>query len=212
MGTAVFQSELPDPTTVHGNIPDISVAKTHFTSALSRAWAEFTNKPLSTLIPSGQQQSCIPPKRRSHRLTYSMTGYCRTLRLALTATPSPRHVHITSRTLHLGARPFQTELHWYNACMRLDSMQIRVIRDLVRFNFGDEAQTRLFGSRVDEGAVGGDIDLLIELPEKPALAREIALISQLEQRLDCPVDVITTWPGQPTRPIVEIARLTGMPI
>ena len=42
----------------------ISVAKTHFTSAPSKAWGGFTSRPSSILIPSGLPPSCIPPRRR----------------------------------------------------------------------------------------------------------------------------------------------------
>lgn len=94
--------------------------------------------------------------------------------------------------------------------MRLSAAQVHTIRDLVRSGLGAQARTRLFGSRANAAATGGDIDLLIELPHKVALAKEIALVAQLEHQLGCPVDVITTWPGQRPRPIVEIARLTGI--
>jgi predicted nucleotidyltransferase len=96
--------------------------------------------------------------------------------------------------------------------MRLSDQQVQIIRALVREGLGSEARVCVFGSRVDETATGGDIDLLIELPEKAALAREIALAARLEQQLGRPVDVLTTWPGQRERPIVEIARLTGVPL
>ncbi|CAD85258.1 conserved hypothetical protein [Nitrosomonas europaea ATCC 19718] len=44
-----------------------------------KVWDEFTSKPSSTLIPSGQQRSCIPTKHQLHQLICSMTGYCRSL-------------------------------------------------------------------------------------------------------------------------------------
>lgn len=96
--------------------------------------------------------------------------------------------------------------------VRLSDQEIQIIRNLVREGFGGGARVRVFGSRTDETASGGDIDLLIELPEKVALAREIAVSAKLEQQLGQPVDVLTTWPGQRERPIVEIARLTGKPL
>lgn len=96
--------------------------------------------------------------------------------------------------------------------MRLSQSQARTIRSLVHSNLGDQAQLRLFGSRTNDKAIGGDIDLLIELPQKIALAKEIGLVAQLEHQLGCPVDVVTTWPGQRPRPIVEIARLTEIPL
>lgn len=96
--------------------------------------------------------------------------------------------------------------------MRLTEQQVQTIRELVRDGFGADARIRLFGSRTDEAAMGGDIDLLVELPEKAPLAREISVAAQLEHQLGQPVDVLVTWPGQRARPIVEIARLTGVPL
>lgn len=93
--------------------------------------------------------------------------------------------------------------------MRLTEQQIQTIHRVVREHLGVEAPITLFGSRVDETSSGGDVDLLIELPGKVPLKQEIGLAAQLEKRLGCPVDILTTWPGQPARPIVEIARLTG---
>jgi len=59
--------------------PGISVVRIPFTSVPSKVWDEFTSKPSSTLIPSGQQRSCIPTKHQLHQLICSMTGYCRSL-------------------------------------------------------------------------------------------------------------------------------------
>ena len=96
--------------------------------------------------------------------------------------------------------------------MRLSDHQIQIICHQIRHGFGVNARVHVFGSRTNESAIGGDIDLLVELPEKAALAQEIAVTAQLEHALGEPVDLITTWPGQPPRPIVEIARLTGVPL
>lgn len=96
--------------------------------------------------------------------------------------------------------------------MRLTRQQIQIIRNLVQEGYGGNARVRVFGSRTNNSAIGGDIDLLIELPEKSPLACEIALTARLEQQLGTEVDVLTTWPGQRHRPIVEIARLTGVPL
>lgn len=94
--------------------------------------------------------------------------------------------------------------------MRLSEQHIQTIRNMVHENYGADAAVRLFGSRVDDAALGGDIDLLIELSAKASLQQEIAFSARLEQQLGQPVDVLTTWPGQRSRPIVEIARLTGV--
>ena len=94
--------------------------------------------------------------------------------------------------------------------MRLTPEQIHAIKRHTRAVFGTDAIVRLFGSRTDDARSGGDVDLLIELPQKNALADEIRLIARLEGELDLPVDVVTAYPAQAHRPIVEIAKLTGV--
>lgn len=46
--------------------------------------------------------------------------------------------------------------------MRLTATEAAAIRDAVRRHFGETARTLLFGSRVDDGRRGGDIDILVE--------------------------------------------------
>lgn len=48
--------------------------------------------------------------------------------------------------------------------MRLTTQQAETIRRVVREEAGDEAVVRLFGSRLDDGARGGDIDLMLQVP------------------------------------------------
>lgn len=93
--------------------------------------------------------------------------------------------------------------------MRLTPEQQSCIRSLVREHFGDRARVTVFGSRVDDSRIGGDVDLLLELPQRSRLAEEIKLSAQLEDTLGIPVDVITTSPTERQTPIVEIARATG---
>lgn len=93
--------------------------------------------------------------------------------------------------------------------MRLTTPQIETIRRLVHAQYGPSARVHVFGSRIDDSAIDGDIDLLVDVPAKVPLQQEIALSAQLEQQLGTSVDVLTTWPGQRERPIVEIARITG---
>ncbi|MDT8363746.1 MAG: nucleotidyltransferase domain-containing protein [Nitrosomonas sp.] len=48
--------------------------------------------------------------------------------------------------------------------MRLSSRQIDIIQHVVSELAGQDATVRLFGSRADDNARGGDIDLLVEIP------------------------------------------------
>lgn len=77
--------------------------------------------------------------------------------------------------------------------MRLTEDELVTIRRSVRAHFGAGSGVWLFGSRLDDDARGGDIDLYIEpakpLPENLFLARA-ALRAELERRLTQPVDIV----------------------
>ena len=97
-------------------------------------------------------------------------------------------------------------------CMRLSADQIRTIGQTVTEIAGGQASVRLFGSRVDNAARGGDIDLLVELPhpvQQPAvLAASVA--ARLERLLGGRrVDVLLSAPNLKMLPIHHIARTTG---
>ena len=69
--------------------------------------------------------------------------------------------------------------------MRLTTNQRTAIREEVTRIFGQNARVRLFGSRVDDKALGGDIDLHIETSGQPEelLDRELRLHARLLRRL-----------------------------
>lgn len=97
--------------------------------------------------------------------------------------------------------------------MRLSENQRRAIREEVGQIFGKEASVRLFGSRVDDSARGGDIDLHIETSGSPPelLDRELRLRARLLRRLgERRIDVVVHERHQPLRPIDEQARQTGV--
>ncbi len=60
-----------------------------------------------------------------------------------------------------------TPLRWH-PFMSLSRPQIQVIVDATAELAGPDAQVRLFGSRLDDALHGGDIDLLVECPNKVA--------------------------------------------
>jgi predicted nucleotidyltransferase len=77
--------------------------------------------------------------------------------------------------------------------MRLSDTVRTLIREAALRHFG--APVRLFGSRLDDNARGGDIDLYLEcdLPAEEIAKRRILLLAQLhrelgERRIDLVVD------------------------
>jgi len=97
--------------------------------------------------------------------------------------------------------------------MRLTPDQIARTRAIVAEQAGADAVVRLFGSRLDDNARGGDVDLLVDLPhavEAPALlAAHIAgLVSRILDGRK--VDVVLAAPNLLPLPIHEAARREGV--
>ncbi len=97
--------------------------------------------------------------------------------------------------------------------MRLTPKQIEMIRNTAQLVFGDIARVTLFGSRIDDQTKGGDVDLMVEVPnivDEPALmgARVASRVSRaMNGRWD---DVILKAPNLKNQPIHEIATRTGV--
>ena len=97
--------------------------------------------------------------------------------------------------------------------MRLTSQQIATIRQVVAEQLGSDARVLLFGSRVDDAARGGDIDLLVETDRE--LANRAAEASRLAAKLqlllgDQRIDVLIIDPTTRLQPIHRAARETGV--
>lgn len=97
--------------------------------------------------------------------------------------------------------------------MRLTAEQAEIIRHTARKHFGPDARIWLFGSRTDDAARGGDIDLLIESRTKmpnPFMA-SVHLEVDLQNALDDQkIDIVISEPGKEETPIHRIARNTGI--
>jgi predicted nucleotidyltransferase len=97
--------------------------------------------------------------------------------------------------------------------MRLTRQTITIIRQAVADIAGDDAQVSLFGSRADDHARGGDIDLLIELPrpvEDPAwLSARLSARISLRLRGQ-KIDILISAPNLAHLPIHEIAKGQGI--
>lgn len=97
--------------------------------------------------------------------------------------------------------------------MRLDAKSVELIREVVLSEAGDQARVRLFGSRTDNHSRGGDVDLLLEMPQAPANAALLAsaVAGRLSRALHGRrVDVLIDAPGLRRLPIHEVALRQGV--
>lgn len=97
--------------------------------------------------------------------------------------------------------------------MRLTRSEQRIIRAKVNEMFGEDAQLMLFGSRTDDSARGGDIDLFVQvghvLDNRAAAASRLAAELQMalgEQR----IDIVIVDPETLPQPIHTAARTGGI--
>ena len=97
--------------------------------------------------------------------------------------------------------------------MRVSQTEARKIREMARSEFGPGTRVLLFGSRTDDSARGGDIDLFVEvdhpLTNRAAAAARLAAKLQLtlgDQR----IDVLLVDPMTSPAAIHEAARQGGI--
>jgi predicted nucleotidyltransferase len=91
--------------------------------------------------------------------------------------------------------------------MRLSPAQLDKIQRVCQQTFTNGASVWLFGSRLDDSARGGDVDLYVEAPPL-TLIDELRCKIRLEEALQMPVDLIVRKPFD-TSPIASIAKLQG---
>ncbi len=97
--------------------------------------------------------------------------------------------------------------------MRLTEDQIEIIRALLYRQFGAASTIWLFGSRTDDAAKGGDIDLYLEpgrLPRSNLFLLRQKLQRELEKRLHSSVDLVINT-GQVTA-FMRLAKREGIPL
>ena len=97
--------------------------------------------------------------------------------------------------------------------MRLTHHQAHAIVAATHDLAGPDASVRLFGSRLLDDRLGGDIDLLIECP-RPIL-RPVWLAAQITARLqraigDRKIDVLVIDPDTHLEPIHLVAKAEGL--
>jgi predicted nucleotidyltransferase len=98
--------------------------------------------------------------------------------------------------------------------MRLTPHQQSTIRDALKRHFGSTSLIRLFGSRLDDAAKGGDIDIYIEpdiqSPDQIVEARLNAL-AELHRALgEQKIDLVIHRKQGTDLPIHQHARETGV--
>ena len=99
--------------------------------------------------------------------------------------------------------------------MRLSVSERSTIRQTVHAVAGPQARVLLFGSRTDDTARGGDIDLLVEVPQP--VASPVRLGARIGARLqmalgDQRIDVLVVAPNVIEQAVHRLARSTGMPL
>ena len=96
--------------------------------------------------------------------------------------------------------------------MRISSHEQSIITTLAKQFFGTTSSVILFGSRVDDGKRGGDIDLLIQLrePVQEQYKKKLEFLAALKQAIgDQKIDVVVAAPSD-SRGIVQQALATGI--
>lgn len=97
--------------------------------------------------------------------------------------------------------------------MRLKPQQIRSIQRVVEELAGPDAKVSLFGSRIDDNARGGDIDLLVEIfhPVTESSWLSAMISGRISRMLDGQkIDVILIAPNIKRLPIHDIAQKEGV--
>ena len=103
--------------------------------------------------------------------------------------------------------------HAYTACMRLSTAQRLALKQRFSDELGPDCEIRIFGSRADDGARGGDVDLLVQCPRR--LDRKVWLAARLaagaERLLEGrKVDVLLVDPDTSLQPVHQAALRDGI--
>jgi predicted nucleotidyltransferase len=97
--------------------------------------------------------------------------------------------------------------------MRLTRQQQQIIKETAADVFGTHVSVYLFGSRVDDSARGGDIDLLVRLdkPQQQTEQKILQFVAKLQMQLgDQPIDVLVQDPESTPGSIHLQAQRTGV--
>lgn len=96
--------------------------------------------------------------------------------------------------------------------MRLTPDQSLQILATVRRHVGAPYRVSLYGSRLDDLARGGDVDLLIESDAAIPLLQRARIKNELEDRLQLPIDLLVVQSGLDVTPFQSIALAHAVPL
>ena len=97
--------------------------------------------------------------------------------------------------------------------MRLSIRAQKIIRDTANEIFGPQANAIVFGSRIDDDARGGDLDILVQTdePVHDGRRKTLQMTARLQLRLgDQPIDILLLDPKTSRQPIHDEALRTGV--
>jgi len=98
--------------------------------------------------------------------------------------------------------------------MRLTDHQHAALKQTLLKYFGSNSELRLFGSRVDDNSLGGDIDIYIEpeiyQPDDIVEAKLDALVELHKLLGEQKIDLVINRKNGVELPIYEIAKQTGI--
>ena len=96
--------------------------------------------------------------------------------------------------------------------MRLTQPQQAAICQTVAGIIGPDVRIWLFGSRCNDNARGGDLDLVVENSDLPSIMQRARIQLALETSLAMPVDIVAIKRGEPLSAFQRIALATGIPL
>jgi predicted nucleotidyltransferase len=96
--------------------------------------------------------------------------------------------------------------------MRLTREQIDRILSAVHREVGKDAKVYLYGSRLNDQARGGDVDLIIETDDALRLWQKAGIALAIETDLGLPVDVVAVRRGERRTPFQRIALTQAVPL
>lgn len=97
--------------------------------------------------------------------------------------------------------------------MRITDQQAQQIKSIVTESFGKEAHVWLFGSRANDNAKGGDVDILVTTTNN--IDEPVSMSAKVSVKLTRifngrKVDVVVEAPNIKQQPIFEVAKATGV--